>query len=47
MVGMGSTSASSGTDGSACGKDVYDIERFEEIRSIAAEMLAESSGQPL
>nr|WP_265576935.1 NUDIX hydrolase N-terminal domain-containing protein [Streptococcus ruminantium] len=23
------------------------MERFEEIRSIAAEMLAESSGQPL
>lgn len=28
-------------------KDVYDMERFEEIRQIAAEMLIELSGQPL
>ncbi|HFI0306899.1 TPA: NUDIX hydrolase N-terminal domain-containing protein [Streptococcus suis] len=33
--------------GLAYGKDVYDIERFEEIRQIAAEMLVEPSGQPL
>lgn len=26
-------------------KDVYDMERFEEIRQIAAEMLVELSGQ--
>lgn len=26
-------------------KDVYDMERFEEIRQIAAEMLIELSGQ--
>ncbi|MHC3547175.1 NUDIX hydrolase N-terminal domain-containing protein [Streptococcus suis] len=33
--------------GLAYGKDVYDMERFEEIRQIAAEMLVEPSGQPL
>jgi ADP-ribose pyrophosphatase YjhB (NUDIX family) len=33
--------------GLAYGKDVYDIERFEEVRQIAAEMLVEPSGQPL
>ncbi|MBF0778924.1 NUDIX hydrolase N-terminal domain-containing protein [Streptococcus cuniculi] len=33
--------------GLAYGKDVYDIERFEEIRQIAAEMLVEPSGLPL
>ena len=33
--------------GLAYGRDVYDIERFEEIRQIAAEMLVEPSGQPL
>ncbi|MGT2799995.1 NUDIX hydrolase N-terminal domain-containing protein [Streptococcus marmotae] len=33
--------------GLAYGKDVYDIERFEEIRQIAAEMLVEPSGFPL
>lgn len=33
--------------GLAYGKDVYDLERFEEIREIAAEMLIEPSGQPL
>ncbi|HFI0504613.1 TPA: NUDIX hydrolase N-terminal domain-containing protein [Streptococcus suis] len=33
--------------GLAYGKDVYDIERFEELRKIAAEMLVEPSGQPL
>ncbi|MFI3082746.1 NUDIX hydrolase N-terminal domain-containing protein [Streptococcus sp. 2022WUSS135] len=33
--------------GLAYGKDIYDIERFEEIRQIAAEMLVEPSGQPL
>lgn len=33
--------------GLAYGKDVYDLERFEEIREIAAEMLVEPSGQPL
>ncbi|HEM3655854.1 TPA: NUDIX hydrolase N-terminal domain-containing protein, partial [Streptococcus suis] len=32
--------------GLAYGKDVYDIERFEEVRQIAAEMLVEPSGQP-
>ncbi len=31
--------------GLAYGKDVYDLERFEEIRQIAAEMLVELSGQ--
>lgn len=33
--------------GLAYSKDVYDIERFEEIRQIAAEMLVEPSGLPL
>lgn len=33
--------------GLAYGKDAYDMERFEEIRQIAAEMLIEPSGQPL
>lgn len=33
--------------GLAYGKDVYDIERFEEVRQIAAEILVEPSGQPL
>ncbi|MDG3136628.1 NUDIX hydrolase N-terminal domain-containing protein [Streptococcus suis] len=33
--------------GLAYGKDIYDMERFEEIRQIAAEMLVEPSGQPL
>ncbi|MGT2950047.1 ADP-ribose pyrophosphatase [Streptococcus cuniculi] len=33
--------------GLAYGKDVYDIERFEEIRQIAAKMLVEPSGLPL
>ncbi|MBF0786478.1 MULTISPECIES: NUDIX hydrolase [unclassified Streptococcus] len=33
--------------GLAYGKDIYDIERFEEIRQIAAEMLVEPSGFPL
>jgi len=33
--------------GLAYGKDVYAIERFEEVRQIAAEMLVEPSGQPL
>ncbi|HEL2055791.1 TPA: NUDIX hydrolase N-terminal domain-containing protein [Streptococcus suis] len=31
--------------GLAYGKDVYDMERFEEIRQIAAEMLVELSRQ--
>lgn len=33
--------------GLAYGKDVYDIERFEEICQIAAEMLVKPSGLPL
>ena len=33
--------------GLAYGKDLYDIERFKEIRQIAAEMLVEPSGMPL
>lgn len=33
--------------GLAYGRDVYDMERFEEIRQIAAEMLVKPSGLPL
>lgn len=33
--------------GLAYSKDVYDMERFEEIRQIAAEMILEPSGLPL
>lgn len=32
--------------GLAYGRDVYDIERFERIREIAAEMMSDISGLP-
>lgn len=44
---MGRTFTSLGSDRLGLWKDVYDMERFEEIRQIAAEMLVEPSGQPL
>ena len=47
MVGLGCASTSHRSNRFSLWKDVYDIERFEEVRQIAAEMLVEPSGQPL